>query len=61
MSLRTFVDVLLPLAGLLVGHVSAAQEPLTGEDRGACPNYEQYSTHPQYVANPSLWLTLLGN
>ncbi|KAJ0354723.1 hypothetical protein COL154_011651 [Colletotrichum chrysophilum] len=46
MSLRTFVDVLLPLAGLLVGHVSAAQEPLTGEDRGACPNYEQYSTHP---------------
>ncbi|KAF6825466.1 duf1237 domain protein [Colletotrichum plurivorum] len=46
MALRTFVDVLLPLASLLVGQARAAQEPLTGDDRGACPNYAQYSTYP---------------
>nr|XP_036588610.1 duf1237 domain protein [Colletotrichum truncatum]KAF6799983.1 duf1237 domain protein [Colletotrichum truncatum] len=46
MSLRTFIDVLLPLAGLLVSQASAAQQPLTGEERGACPNYAQYSTYP---------------
>ncbi|KAM0273571.1 hypothetical protein ACHAQH_008269 [Verticillium albo-atrum] len=41
---KTF-DLLLPLAGLWVGHASAGQEPLTGFDKeAACPNYVQYST-----------------